>query len=292
MPMLELEYYLNYCDSQYQNSNPTQCGETCNNKNYCQGQEVDCYNCIKRVHNYKNCTVHYNCPKMMYNYVLKHSYRFAAEVYYEVLRLQRVLSQWNEVYYTSIGCGPCTELFGLLQNWRNLGKGDDSFHFNGFDNEPMWKSLMDYVETLFSSQDVHTHDVDVFQYYQESHWRVDILVLNYMLSDMFKFKTGLYTAFLLSLCDLIKEMRPQFLLINDVYLKDSMTAMNRLLQALKSQGIGYRSQRVQYHYEHPFIGLNGQRIDRRNFGMSNQTIVEKYIPFSYVDSMQTIVKFI
>ncbi len=289
--MLELERFLDYCDIQYQNSNPTKCGVECSNNNYCQGQEPHCYKCIKRVHNCYNNTIHYNCAKMLYNYVLKQSYRFSAEIYYLFQNIQKYIVQQGDLYVTSIGCGPCTELFGALFHWRSIGKLDTLFHYKGFDIEPMWNPIMQKLPAFFQGADVKLYDKDVFKYYQTTQDRVDILVLNYMISDMLKFKCNQYSAFLTSLCNFISQIKPKYLLINDVYLKVSIEASRLLFERLNTEGIMYQYLKLQYHGINPYIGQYGKIITRQPFNMPNKSIVNRYDPFSHVDSIQTIIRF-
>lgn len=289
--MVELERFLNYCDVNYQHLNPCRCGDECRNGNYCLASEINCYKCIRRVHHYYNSIVHYNCTKMLYCYVLKHSYRFAAEIFYLIQKIQKDTVQWDDIYITSIGCGPCTELFGALFHWRSLGKQNNQFHFRGFDNDPIWAPLMEVIPNFFYGVDVRLNNIDVFEYYRNQNERVDVLILNYMLSDMLKFHSDLYPSFLLSLCEFVENKHPRYLLINDVYLKVSVNASMRLLDCFKEQGVLYKNIKLRYHGNNPYIGEYGRQIERQPYEMRNQAIVERYDPFRHVDSIQTIIMF-
>ena len=196
--IIELEKFLTFCDQKYRSLKPCNCGRACTNNHYCSHTTGDCYLCIRRVHDYHNNTVHYNCHKMLYCYVLKHGYRFSAEIFYLFQRIQRELAQKDELYVASIGCGPCTELFGALFHWRSIGKNNKTFHFRGFDLEPMWHPLIQVIPQFFSGVDVQVKNEDAFDYYKRSDERVDVLVLNYMLSDMLKFWSQGFPDFLLS----------------------------------------------------------------------------------------------
>lgn len=290
--MEELNQYLEWCDVQYSNSNHCFCGAVCTNNNYCRGNQTDCYSCIKRVHNYKNKTVHYNCAKMLYNYVLKHSYRFGAEIFYEIHKLTKDLYNWDDIFILSIGCGPCTELFGAMSLWRTMGKQDESFHYRGFDTEEIWLPLMKKAESVFTKADVLTFNIDAFLHYKTCQERVDVIVLNYMLSDMLKFHSNRYDQFLSNLSELIKQIHPRYLLLNDVYLLVSVDASNRLLRVLKGAGLDFKHIKLQYHRVHNIIGQFGKLIDKQPYVMPNAEIVRKYIPFSEVNSIQTLIKFL
>lgn len=290
MSMIELDNYLNYCNTQYQNSNPCNCDDDCANSNYCQKAEVNCYKCIKRVHDYDNSRIHYNCPKMMYNYVLKHSYRFAAEIFYQFGRIQSKVSKWDDIYITSIGCGPCTELFGALLQWRIMGKQDSHFHFRGFDLEPMWKPLISQVPTFFNNADVQVYVADVFESYASFEERIDVVVLNYMLSDMLKFKKSEFGVFLSHLSVFIQHFKPKFVLVNDVYLKVSTSASEQLINVLSNKGFVQNCVKIRYKGLKTYIGEFGEKIEREPFNMPNKAIIDKYDPFDHVDSIQTIIE--
>ena len=289
--MLEFDQYLNWCDAMYNNLPHCQCGNSCTNQNYCQGLQSNCYSCIHRVHQYWNTSIHYNCDKMVLYYVLKHGYRFGAEVFYQLQRIQNVLEKYNDIYVVSIGCGPCTELFGALNFWRSIRKNDATFHYKGFDTEVLWNQIMSQVCGYFAVANVTTVNADAFPYLYSNQDRVDVLILNYMLSDMRKFRAADYQSFLANLLTLIQQKQPRFIFINDIYLKISLAASTELLDFLSSAGIQYRYYACQYHSLNTFIGQYGDIIPKQPFRMTDPLIVSKYDPFSEVNSIQTIIRF-
>lgn len=291
--MRELDDYLNWCNSQYKNSNHCQCGTNCSNNHYCDNTlQTDCYQCIKRVHSYKNYTIHYNCEKMLYCYVLKHCYRFVVEIFFEFHRLRSDFINWNEIYILSIGCGPCTELFGAMLQWRKMGKHDLFFHYRGFDTETLWQPFMNMVCSSFTNSDVEADNSNAFIYYQTHNEKVDVIVLNYMLSDMFKFQNNQYDQFLENLINLIRQKKPHYLLVNDIYLILSIGATNRMLRFFKSAGFTFEYDKYQYHCVNPYIGQFGNIVaPKPSYSLPNAEIAREYNPFSQVNSIQTMIKF-
>ncbi len=289
--MIELDQYLNWCDTMYSNAPHCQCGNRCTNQNYCQGQQVNCYACIRRVHNLRNNIIHYNCDKMALYYVLKHGYRFSSEVFYQLQLIQKVLEKYDDIYFVSIGCGPCTELFGTLNFWRSIGKFDRSFHYRGIDTEKLWNRLMVQVCSYFKVASVKTDNVDAFPLLTINDERIDVIVLNYMLSDMKKFRASEYQSFLSNLIKLIQLKKPHFILINDVYLKVSLDASSELLDSFRSAGLQYKFYACQYHSLNTFIGQYGEIRPKQGFVMTDAGIVSNYDPFSDVNSIQTIIRF-
>lgn len=289
--MQELNQYLRWCDDRYENLPHCNCGNNCTNNHYCKGQQTDCYACIKRVHDYHNQIVHYNCEKMLYYYVLKHCYRFGAEVFFEINKISRDLASWSDIHYVSIGCGPCCELFGAILQWRTMGKEDCDFHFRGFDTGRLWGPLMNKACECCNTVDVSVYNQNVFRFYEDNQEQVDIIVLNYMLSDMKKFHASDYNSFLADLVALIRQKRPRYLLINDIYLLVSVEASRELLKHLTDGGVSFKHIKLQYSYLHPVIGQFGHQISKQPYSMSDALIVRKYDPFREVNSIQTIIKF-
>ena len=289
--MRELDQYLGWCDSLYQSLPHCKCGKSCTNSNYCNGQQSNCYACIRRVHDYRNRTVHYNCEKMLYFYVLKHGYRFGSEIYYLFNSIKRIIKKWDHINIVSIGCGPCTELFGALSLWRRLGKSDATFHFRGYDLEQMWVNLMNYVQVLFQNMDVETNNSDAITSLIGTQEPVDIIVFNYMLSDMLKFHPLSFNGFLDSLCDLVRDKTPKFILVNDIYLKVSLNASSQIVNVLRNNGFSFNIVKSQYPSLNGFIGQHGNIIQRDPMCNMDPHIEAEYEPFPDVNSIQTIIQF-
>ena len=212
-------------------------------------------------------------------------------MFYEINRLKKDIINWQEINIASIGCGPCSELFGALSFWRTIGKNDAYFHFRGFDSEPLWQPVMNHVQACVQTADVQTFGQDVFAYYEQSREPVDVIILNYMLSDMMKFHFAQYDIFLNNLIALIRQKQPHYLLVNDVYLLVSIGATNKMLERLQTAGLIFKKAKLQYHIFHPYIGQFGKQMQKQPFVMSDASIVQKYNPFPETNSIQTYIKF-
>jgi hypothetical protein len=157
--------------------------------------------------------------------------------------------------------------------------------------EQLWSPIMTQVEGYFSVADVKTANADAFPLLSTSNDSVDVLILNYMLSDMRKFRAADYQLFLINLLNLIQQKQPRFILINDIYLKVSLGASTELLSYLAASGIQYRFYACQYHTLNTLIGTYGEIIPKQGFTMTDAEIVGKYNPFREVNSIQTIIRF-
>lgn len=289
--MVEFDSFLDWCDQGYRSCFPCRCGVSCTNNNYCNGIAANCYDCIRRVHAIGNRLVHYNCSKMVLYYVLKHGYRFRAEIIVLLYRIREFLSQQKELYITSVGCGPCTELFGCIHIWRLLGKQDEFFHFRGFDTDSIWSPLMDQVQKLFPNADVKNNCQDALLFYSNTDERVDIIILNYMLSDMKKFNSSHFSSFLTNFVGLIRCKKTRYILINDIYLKESLSASYELISLLSKAGLVDKLSKYQYCSLNSYIGQHGPIVnDKPQFKLQSSSIVREYDPFQEINSIQTIIK--
>lgn len=227
--MQEFSAYIDFCAQQYygiakcQNCPHGQCihenpGDT----------NADCYSCLYKIHRHTNHQWTYQCNKIIYNYILKHGHRYVSEID-KILALLKgwvALPMAMNVY--SIGSGPCTELFGVINQFcgRNI-------HFRGFDLNTIWKPLNDFQKTLFPNIDIDFNAVDLFAYMSATDVHIDILILNYMLSDMARYEsTATCNNFIENLVALCKAGRITYIVINDVYLTYSSGTGYSLMEQL------------------------------------------------------------
>lgn len=295
--MEEFNKLIEYCDEQYQNSNACNCGSNCVNNNRCKLLcTSDCYECVSHVNHFCNTIDHYNCHKMTLFYVLKHGFRFYAET---ALLFIDAFANYasDEVFVMSIGCGPCTELYGGLQAWRYSHKADDNFHYHGFDLNPIWKSIDDFNLSQFENSNVFIEIKDAFVHYKNSDEPIDIIILNYSLSDMFRFNKNKYGQFVNSLLDLLAKKKPQYLLINDVYTKQSVDASTMFINELNDKRLIKNNSMRRFHSYNSYIGEFGNYVSSIN-GINNfpniegidQNIVNKYDPFHIFNGIQAVIK--
>lgn len=274
--------FVDYCDKEF---DQLSCGK--NEKKGC-----DCYPCIKFIHDFNNRTEHYSCPKMMMYYVPKHLYRYSMEIMQLCERIQSI-SNKDEISFASIGCGPCSELFGTLCDWKQRGKDISKYHFKGFDTEQMWTPVMAGINNIFANViDAVALNSDFFSYYQENPMdSVDVLLLNYMLSDSIKFDECKYLNFVDDIYSFFVDKKPEFLLVNDVYCRYTIRAYN-ILERRLTDCAPVRILKLHYPQEKSSIGVFGRKVEPKIFNNSlPQKYVDKYDPFWYTNSIQSIIKF-
>lgn len=206
--MTELNCFIQYCIQQYKQ--PKKCC-SCVNDKQC-GSVDNCYKvCIYRIHRFSNKTQHYNCQNMLYCYVQKHFYRYTSE-------MESVFERFfdgcqGHITISSIGCGPASELFGIIGYKERNPQSTFTFDYNGFDIDDIWQPVWSYAESKFKY--AHFHKQDFFEYYN-THETPDVVILNYMLSDMAKYSPEGISQFLGNLLSFIDSMPYGMVIINDI----------------------------------------------------------------------------
>jgi hypothetical protein len=148
--------------------------------------------------------------------MLKHGHRYASEVdkILKLLKHTKGVQLPNDLNVASIGCGPCTELFGIMNQF-----GSGIVHYKGFDMNAIWQPLTMFERTLFPNVDIHFYNQDFFAFMAGNDWHIDILILNYLLSDMARCQTQTQcSAFLDSIINLCDNGRITYIVVNDIYL--------------------------------------------------------------------------
>lgn len=180
-------------------------------------QNLDCSSCLAKIHRRVNQGKYtYQCQKIIYNYILRHGHRYASEIdkILNLLKQTQDVQLPNELNVASIGCGPCTELFGIMKQFA-----DHTIHYKGFDRSTIWQPLTTFERSLFPNKDVEFTNMDFFTYMAGCYLHVDILILNYVLSDMVRCQSAAdCSAFIDNIIGLCDSGRISYIVINDIYL--------------------------------------------------------------------------
>lgn len=236
--MKEFTDYINHCASQFANIARCQVCPYEQCINYCADNAgADCYSCLSKIHRRANKDLTYRCERIIYNYILKHGHRYASEIdrimpYFT--NNQRIPLSPNVF---SVGCGPCTELFGVVNRLQNR-----VVYFKGFDTNAIWTPLNNYQRALFPGHDVQFMNQDFFEYMEKTEDHVDILIFNYLLSDISRREDAAFGSdFIEKVVALCESGRISHIVINDIYLTYGtgtgyalMEEMARKLQANKN----------------------------------------------------------
>ena len=218
---------IDFCNNRFHGR--TGC-QKCQYGNYCQNcaqsNPNDCYCCIKRIHSFGNHTIHYQCEQMTFNYLIKHINRYASEV---VRGINLLNDHFDDINACSIGCGPAPELYAIKAYYRNRGLSEEHIRFKGFDIQQnnIWNPIWDKTHELFGDT-VYFFNQDVFDYYLQNDERVNLVVLNYMISDMIKFNRRGHLQFLDRLKDFLGRQSEAIVILNDVFSIDVYNAFQQI----------------------------------------------------------------
>ncbi len=256
MPINQL---VQYCLDNYNKDG--RCG-TCRNDCKCIGME-DCYLCIKHIHAINTTDRKYNCDNIVYNYVIKHLYRYSSEI-------ERLFDQFESLKrvqnfrIASIGCGPCSELFGIKQ-FIAKNHLTPTLEYIGFDFNQQWNQIQNQIIEIFDDT-IQFLNEDVFSYYDQQPDRMpNVLILNYVLSDIVKFNREGVENFITQLLDLFQRMNNSCIIINDISYYERNILNRNTWRALNYMNFIHDSltdnQLVQYHKSrYYFVPQSGSGI--------------------------------
>lgn len=179
-------------------------------------KEADCSKCLNAIQ-YGIPPFHYSCEKITYHYVLRFFNRFASEIAYAAYLLPiKDVSEYNVV---SLGCGPGSEVYGLIKVLRDKFP-KTQLNYQGFDLNQIWADVQNLSLNFLSPSgyNVSFYNADMFMTFSGFQTgSVDLLILNYLLSDMEKFSSTIEQKrdFISDLTAFIVKNGVKWVLFND-----------------------------------------------------------------------------
>lgn len=234
-----IDEIVNYCDTQYQlkNGKCVGCKITCNS---------NCFQCLKDIHFKSQCHRSYDCKYMCYHYICQDIHRYATEMAWMWHFLFKEI-KWDTncaMNICSIGCGPCTELVAF-EEYCNRNKIQIPFTYRGFDLEKNWTELQKVArQYAFHPNNVFFEHIDVFDYY-ENNDKPNVIVLNYLLSNILKNSPKYIDEFVDKLCELFKSLPYGILLINDI---NYYTVRDNYIEKIRKNCIKNNNNAFKYHF--------------------------------------------
>lgn len=227
------------------------CSGSCPINHYCTQKNCDegnCNECLHHIMRFSQPSFHYQCKRITYHYMLRYTNRFASEITHLISLFD--LSSLDKINIVSIGCGPASELWGFLKSFE-LQSHPIQVNYIGYDLNSIWGEIQDEIVKKFEQtpHNVRFYHQDIFDnFHGFPNEGSSILILNYILSDMVKYKDfNILEEFLQSIVDLVLRTNIKRILFNDInyygypQYKDSGTQlMKSLLVKLKQHGIGYK----------------------------------------------------
>lgn len=259
----------------------------------------DCYQCLYDLHRIGNNTRHYQCNKIRYNYILKYFPRYASEIAsgYSMI-LSDIINITNPLNIYSLGCGPASELFGIMAINRLRKHPDNILHYKGFDISSDWSGITTYIKGMFSSASIDFIQQDMFTYIKKSSEHIDILIVNYMLSDMMRYDKIVAKAVIKNIYDLLATNQVSYVLINDIalfYANGNNRSAYWCMKELETL-VDTSSQKCAIYYRYRFSEPNpfqvqyGQKLNDKQLFSIPQIVNSTYNPFSQCGSIMLVVK--
>jgi len=257
--------------------------KACKNDCKCIDTE-DCYLCLNYIHQINTFDRLYNCKNITYNYILKHFYRYSSEIEY-LFNAHTGFLGCKNFKVSSIGCGPCTELFGLKQ-LLSKNKLHPEFSYSGFELNEWWRNIHLKISDLFPGE-MNFYYEDVFNFYDlHPDLLPNTLILNYVLSDIVKFNREGVEVFITKLLVLFEKMPNSCLIINDINYYERYLARKNTWRAVNYMDYIHDSlvdnENTKYHkFKHYFSAQNGTGLTYGNLH-KNKNLTTSVIPKAYL----------
>ena len=216
--MEELDRLLEFCKEAYNQRPCEEDKSKCSGNKRCETKcSANCDGCLQDIHNRSNSKLDYACEYQTYFYVMKFFYRYASEIGIVLHENLQDLLPKDQVNIVSIGCGPSSELYGFLAFLIANGK-DGNINYWGFDVNSTWTTVQHKNQNILSRFSVIYSDNDGFDFIR-NHKEIDLLILNYILSDLTRRNdSSAIAGFISRLEEIIRDKQVRYILINDIYL--------------------------------------------------------------------------
>ena len=154
---------------------PNECPETGN-----------CEQCLENVH-YGIGGRTYNCTNILNYYIGKYTYKYSSEIGH-VFNYQR-FGNFQEYNVLSLGCGPCTDYFGISNSISNNNRNID-LNYLGIDINRDWNPVHNWIDGR-SNNNYDILYMDVFDFLANPAQHLNgyvpnIVIVNYLISDLIK----------------------------------------------------------------------------------------------------------
>lgn len=215
MDMKEMNELLRFCANEYERIECVSCSYSTNYSQIC-GHE--CYNCLRKIHMVINHGVHYNCERILHRYVLKFQMRYASEMarcFHYVFKDKKIESPF---LVCSLECGPASELYALFALARHLSIDEDNLIYKGFDLDAKWKVINDKAKESFNGKNVEFVYSDFFDFANNPTNHIEVLVLNYVLSDIMRYDKDEADSIIDKVYGLLESGTVETVIINDIAL--------------------------------------------------------------------------
>ena len=227
----------------------SECSQSCALNHYCTKVGCttgDCSRCLNQIQ-YGNPNFTYSCTKITYQYVLRFFNRFASEICYAMRRYN--YKNLDRINVVSLGCGPGSEVFGIIKAFRILGVST-KLYYTGYDMLNVWEPIQTYCkDSLISTQHIiEFYTTNLFADFRDfDNGVINLLLLNYLLSHAAKFYTDQgKNQFVDDIVDFILTNNVRNILFNDISyygyfnkLDSGVQLVKLMISKLKSKSVKF-----------------------------------------------------
>jgi hypothetical protein len=277
---------VDYCHSKYHRSHQCPaCSNNCPNSCEC---------CLDDIH-FQRVQRRYDCDNMTRYYVCKYIYKYSSEIDY-------ILAQVNAVHaipdfkILSIGCGPCTDLFGVANHILRFNNGKH-ITYRGFDLNTAWIPIHHEISRLAGlnpNNNVQFKYTDVFNYFAAFEDRVpeaeyNMLFLQYVISDMIAngYDPNDFYDQLISKI-IINMPKGSVIIINDINLmNNARDTFWPFVYKLYAKGINATPQNFHFvNNNKPYYRFGNQHTNNGVLTIPPPIIQNQYNPWTFCSSAQ------
>lgn len=284
------------CHERYEHSSPCNCW-SCSYHKHC---PKDCSVCLHYIHSPTSAPSprKYDCKKMSDYYVCKYSHKYMSELYYAFSSL-RYLPEKRHLKILSIGCGPCTDLFAL-----DFLKSKNVYNFDFLDykgieiDTKIWrdihKDVMRYANSKYQINIINANACSYIDTLLSGDWYPDVIVFQYVFSDMYKHGTIEEINHLLEQISKFVDFCPNdvYLICNDINLSTRYSGGREFFDLL-NQKINDPKKFAKKHFKNSNKNGHfeyGDEYRRNDLVVDIPEYLNKYNPFTSCSSAQLILK--
>ena len=260
----------------------------------------DCGRCLHYIHTPSAAPAprKYDCGHMMDYYVCRYAHKYTSELCYAFRKLKDVRDK-KSIKVLSIGCGPCTDLLALDLLRKREEYAFETLEYRGIDiNTGIWKKVLsDIYSYTPNGYDVSIVEADACTYIdvlEKEDWRPDVIVLQYVFSDMQKNSATESIEHLLNALGKYVSSCSEnmYVVCNDINLSTRLNGGREYFDVLLNKIQGSKEYR-QYHFN------NSKKKNHYNYGREypeNSLVVSPsedlldYEPYLSCSSAQMIIK--
>lgn len=284
MPIQDI---VRYCDLNYSRiGRCVPCDNDCKN---------GCEKCLDAIHLNKIIR-RYNCNNITKFYVCKYIYKYSSEVDH-LFQTNDYLNTLPFYNILSIGCGPSTELYGIL-NYLQRHSISKQINYIGCDLNAIWQPIHIETKNIIERRDLDVNLQfiygDIFDNFGSINYAVNILILQYVISDMHVHNCNL-NNFIDGLINwIINNMNGNcYILLNDInHNVKARDYFDKIISKLRSRNIYitcdkyYFANRIR-DYVYPY-GVMHPNNDITS--IIPRQILDKYNPWGFCSSAQLVIK--